>query len=84
MEPAICERAGKGFLWLASKHDFALYWSHAGKAFEVRPQGRWWHATPAEEWPADEGKAAAVRADFDDASGFGDRRQARAQAPTAT
>ncbi|KAH8097615.1 ATP binding protein [Aureococcus anophagefferens] len=31
----------KGFLWLASSHDAAYYWSHAGAFFNAELLGRW-------------------------------------------
>lgn len=41
----------KGFMWMASSHATAYYWSHAGQHFEIRDEGDWWSAVPDEEWP---------------------------------
>ncbi|KAH8055631.1 ATP binding protein [Aureococcus anophagefferens] len=65
-------RAVKGFLWLASSHDAAYYWSHAGAFFNAELLGRWW-ATLPEERPED--LKPSILADFDGDSPDGDRRQ---------
>jgi len=61
----------KGFLWLASSHDAAYYWSHAGAFFTAELLGRWWATLPEEYWPEDQ--RAAILSDFD--GDHGDRRQ---------
>merc|ERR1711903_233498 len=38
----------KGFVWLASTHGCAWYWSHAASAFEIVDEGDWWSAIPDE------------------------------------
>ncbi|KAH8047218.1 ATP binding protein [Aureococcus anophagefferens] len=62
----------KGFLWLASSHDAAYYWSHAGAFFNAE-LGRWWATLPEEHWPED--LKPSILADFDGDSPDGDRRQ---------
>lgn len=39
----------KGFVWLASRHDIAGLWSHAGRVCAVEPIGYWVAAVPEEE-----------------------------------
>ena len=63
----------KGFVWLASAHESAWYWSHAGTHFEVVDEGEWWCAIPDNEWPPDVKQRDAVLADFQ--GPWGDRRQ---------
>lgn len=63
----------KGFVWLASRHDFAYLWSQAGVCIQVDPAGYWWSALPESEWPADPEFVATTKAEFD--GHYGDRRQ---------
>ncbi|MEZ6100980.1 MAG: zinc metallochaperone GTPase ZigA [Pirellulaceae bacterium] len=67
----------KGFLWIASRHDYAYTWSQAGVSVQVNPAGLWWAAAPEEEWPEDVPENAELLADirreFD--GPYGDRRQ---------
>ena len=63
----------KGFVWLASRSDYALSWSQAGSSCRVEPAGKWWAATPVEQWPIEEARREAVKAKFHPE--FGDRRQ---------
>jgi len=63
----------KGFFWLATSHDAAYFWSHAGSHFTSQVLGRWWATLPRDRWPADQ--ADTIQADFDPAGGpDGDRR----------
>jgi G3E family GTPase len=39
----------KGFFWLASRPDQALFWSQAGGSLRYDPAGSWWAAIPADE-----------------------------------
>ena len=61
----------KGFLWLASSHDAAYYWSHAGNHFAAELMGRWWATLPEDRYPEDMRKS--ILSDFDGEDG--DRRQ---------
>jgi G3E family GTPase len=63
----------KGFFWLASRHDLVGVWSQAGGVCQHGPAGRWWTASPREEWPDDPARLAEIEATLqgDD----GDRRQ---------
>ncbi|KAJ8598864.1 hypothetical protein CTAYLR_010458 [Chrysophaeum taylorii] len=61
----------KGFMWLATSHSAAYYWSHAGKHFDAPILGRWWDTLPREYWPQEH--AAEIQADFQGEDG--DRRQ---------
>jgi G3E family GTPase len=71
----------KGFVWNADSHTSALYWSHAGRSFELSCLGQWWATLPRDQWPED--VESYVLADFDDPEhddqtnniGVGDRRQ---------
>jgi G3E family GTPase len=42
---------GKGFFWLATRHNLAAEWAHAGGICHVRPAGTWWANVPREQWP---------------------------------
>lgn len=55
----------KGFMWMSHSHSTAFYWSHAGQHFEIRDEGDWWAAVPADEWPSDYAQRAVILADFD-------------------
>ncbi|SFQ23692.1 GTPase, G3E family [Geopseudomonas sagittaria] len=63
----------KGWFWLASRPAEAGSWSQAGGLMRYGYAGRWWHATPREQWPVDAESRAAILANWDEASG--DRRQ---------
>jgi G3E family GTPase len=67
----------KGFMWIASRHDYAYTWSQAGVSVQVNPAGWWWGAAPAEEWPEqidDNAELLAdIRREFEEP--YGDRRQ---------
>lgn len=63
----------KGWFWLASRPAEAGSWSQAGGLMRYGYAGRWWHATPREQWPVDAESRAAILAHWDEASG--DRRQ---------
>jgi G3E family GTPase len=39
----------KGFFWLASRPDQALFWSQAGGSLRYDPAGDWWAAIPSDE-----------------------------------
>ncbi|MFM7076228.1 MAG: GTP-binding protein [Planctomycetaceae bacterium] len=62
----------KGFLWLATRHDWAAIWSSAGVVSSLEPGGAWLASAPCDAWPAD--------LDLDDVGAtweepWGDRRQ---------
>jgi G3E family GTPase len=63
----------KGFVWVASRHDMAGAWSHAGMFFSLDPAGTWWAATPKSEWPDHEEVQAAIDEAWQEP--WGDRRQ---------
>ena len=67
----------KGFLWIASRHDYAFMWSQAGVSVQINPAGLWWAAAPEEEWPEDIPENAELLADIhgEFQEPFGDRRQ---------
>ena len=41
----------KGYVWLASRPDWAISYSRSGNTATVEPVGRWWAAVPKERWP---------------------------------
>ncbi len=43
----------KGFVWLATRHDWAGVWSTAGVVSSLQPGGTWLASSPEEEWPED-------------------------------
>ena len=63
----------KGFAWIASRHDLALAWEHAGTAMRLVPTGVWWAAVPRDDWPAGDDAQEDILSEFE--SPYGDRRQ---------
>lgn len=63
----------KGYVWLATRHDDALYWSQAGVAMRLDAAGWWWDAIPEDQWPDDAETLESIRARF--YQPWGDRRQ---------
>lgn len=67
----------KGFLWIASRHEYAYSWSQAGVSVQLNPAGLWWAAASEEEWPEEVPENAEllsdIRREFDGL--YGDRRQ---------
>ncbi|OEU06887.1 cobW-domain-containing protein, partial [Fragilariopsis cylindrus CCMP1102] len=70
-----------GFCWLApTKHDTAMYWSHAGRHFGISTAGKWWATLPNEqmkEYFEDDTNEydRIMEEDFQKDSKWGDRRQ---------
>ena len=62
----------KGFVWLATRPDWAGVWSSAGVVSSLQPGGTWLASAPAEEWP-DDLDAADIEAIWEEP--WGDRRQ---------
>ena len=62
----------KGFCWLASRHNDAIFWSQAGTSLALQGSGSWWASDPSqgEQEPEDEAYLASVWQEP-----FGDRRQ---------
>jgi G3E family GTPase len=63
----------KGFVWIASRNDWAYQWSQAGISVRLHPAGYWWAAAPLEEWPDEESERQAIREQLE--GPYGDRRQ---------
>lgn len=63
----------KGFAWLASQHNIANLWSHAGISMRFDPAGYWWAATKSEEWNIDQKQKREIISRYD--GQYGDRRQ---------
>lgn len=63
----------KGFVWLASRNEYAGLWSQAGSVCRLEVGGMWWADVPREEWPDDPQLRETVEAEW--IPGFGDRRQ---------
>lgn len=76
MDDALTENIlrSRGFIWLATRHAIAGYWSQAGRVVSAQPAGLWWAESPREEWPLeDEQMIAEIESVWDPA--WGDRRQ---------
>ncbi len=41
----------KGYIWLASRPDWAVSYALAGRVASVEPVGRWWAASERSSWP---------------------------------
>ncbi|MFN0066336.1 MAG: zinc metallochaperone GTPase ZigA [Limisphaerales bacterium] len=63
----------KGFFWLATRHDLCGAFSQAGAACRTECAGRWWDATPKNEWPDDDEECREILRSFQ--KPWGDRRQ---------
>ncbi|MFO0816862.1 MAG: GTP-binding protein [Pirellulales bacterium] len=63
----------KGVVWLATRHDEAGEWSHAGRVFALAPAGAWLASAPREDWPDDEEFLAEIDEIWEEP--YGDRRQ---------
>jgi G3E family GTPase len=63
----------KGLFWLASRPDFAGFWSQAGAVARNSCAGRFWAAIPADERPSDPGSQASLQRSWGEP--WGDRRQ---------
>jgi G3E family GTPase len=61
----------KGLFWLATRPDQTGLWSQAGKICEFEYAGKWFAASPKEDWPTDEEDLAALEKDWDPI--YGDR-----------
>ncbi|MCR9245713.1 MAG: zinc metallochaperone GTPase ZigA [bacterium] len=63
----------KGFVWLATRHDYVGMWHQAGASCALSGAGTWWATAPREEWPDDPSFLAEIEANT--VEPFGDRRQ---------
>ncbi|MBL8816451.1 MAG: GTP-binding protein [Planctomyces sp.] len=64
----------KGYIWLATRPEFAGVWSQAGSVLSAQPGGYWWAESPREEWPVDDPEMMSdIESVWDEATG--DRRQ---------
>ncbi len=63
----------KGFVWLATRPDFAGLWSLAGRSLFLDPAGIWLADQPEEEWPEDAEEREAALSRWEEP--YGDRRQ---------
>jgi G3E family GTPase len=63
----------KGACWIASRHDVAYQWAHAGVCFNLSPAGLWWAAADRDEWPEEGEYRLEVDAFWEEP--YGDRRQ---------
>jgi len=63
----------KGFVWLATKHDFMGSYSQAGNCVSTQPERYWLAASPKEEWPEDEESLRYIESIWKEP--YGDRMQ---------
>lgn len=63
----------KGYFWLASRPQFAGYWSQAGGAAQFGFAGMFWSAVPKEDWPEDEQSLSLIKENWQEP--YGDMRQ---------
>lgn len=63
----------KGFVWLASRHDYVGMWHQAGGSCALSGAGTWWATAPREEWPQDEEALQELERNCE--GQYGDRRQ---------
>ena len=55
----------KGFFYLATRPDDCWSWSQAGSDFRIEPAGRYWSATPRDQWPDDAETVAEIEASLE-------------------
>ncbi len=66
----------KGFVWLATKREGYGEWSQSGVVWSLKPGGRWFCATPRDEWPSQDTEfVEKVMQDMHEDPAIGDRRQ---------
>lgn len=63
----------KGFAWVASQHNIANLWSHAGTSMRFDPAGYWWSTVAPENWNVDAEQEREIRSLFE--GPYEDRRQ---------
>lgn len=63
----------KGYLWLASRSDFACNWSQAGASCKLQPAGTWLAVQDESNWDKDDPITQESLAQWD--PNWGDRRQ---------
>ena len=63
----------KGLCWLATRPEWAGFWSQAGGVYSLDPLGRWWADVPRDDWPDDAEIVAEIQSQFE--GQHGDRRQ---------
>lgn len=63
----------KGFMWLATRSQYAAMWSQAGGCCDLTVGGMWWADTPEEEWPVDLETRTEIELNWKPETG--DRRQ---------
>jgi G3E family GTPase len=63
----------KGTVWLATRYEDAILWSHAGSSLEFELVGSWWADTPPEAFPEEPEERAQVERLLGGETG--DRRQ---------
>ncbi len=63
----------KGFCWIATHHDEAFVWSHAGVSVRITPDGPWMAALSEEDWPEAPEVLEDIRNQWE--GEYGDRRQ---------
>ncbi len=63
----------KGIFWLASRPDYAGFWSQAGVIARNSCAGHFWAAIPEDHRPTDEDSIAALKKSWEEP--WGDRRQ---------
>jgi len=63
----------KGYFWIASRYNQAIFWSQAGTVCRYSPAGLWWAGAPKHLWPEDKGMLQTISKMWEEP--YGDRRQ---------
>ena len=63
----------KGYFWLASRPQFAGFWSQAGGTARYGFAGMFWKAVPESQWPEDKESRDSIKENWEEP--FGDMRQ---------
>ncbi|MEO0454429.1 MAG: zinc metallochaperone GTPase ZigA [Verrucomicrobiota bacterium] len=63
----------KGFIWMASRMDYAFMYSRAGATSSLNQAGMWWASMPKNRWPDEEEQVEGILERWE--KPYGDRRQ---------
>lgn len=63
----------KGLFWVATRSNYIGLWSQAGQVVTLECAGRWYAASPQEEWPTEPEDLEILKKDWDPT--YGDRGQ---------
>lgn len=63
----------KGYIWIATRNDYACFFQQAGTSVQINPAGKWLAAVPEKDWGFEESLIPELKQNF--SGPYGDRRQ---------